>query len=141
MAIPRIGGCFAPPLTDELLDSYTSVITGMEDSPAKDALLRLLACCKLWWDLPESASTVNRQHASGLGMIVELDESNKKALWDAIPWTHELDAMGGFTDEDGTYRPGLFDALQGEMLKMASHLIWHVKELNLDREPLTKDKL
>jgi hypothetical protein len=43
------------------------------------------------------------------------------------------------SNERGT---GLFDGLRaGELRNAAFHLLWFCKELTLDREPLTVDKL
>lgn len=141
MAQQRVGGSFAPPLDDQKLAAYRALIDAVPVSPARDALDALHKCCAAWWDLPESTGTGTRPHASGRGTIVDLAEPAKKTLWDLIPWTHELLAMGGRTDEKGTYHPGLFDALESELRNAAFHLLWHVRELDLDREPLTADKL
>lgn len=135
MSRPRIGGAFAPPLTDELLTKYGELIAGLDaQSQIRDAMTRLLHCCKAWWDQPESNGGKSRPHASGTGTVVDLDEPVAKALWEVIPWGEDLNVMSVLFDGiDATTQKPLRDA--------AHHLLWHAKELELDREPLTADKL
>lgn len=132
MTKKQIGGSFAPPLSDELLTTYQAV-SASADGPVKDALATLLACCRKWWELPESVGGGNA-HPSGRGFIIELDHTIKDELWDFIPWPHEIKAM-----------ESLFESIdsvsQKDLRNAAFHLLWHVKELNLDREPITTDKL
>lgn len=130
----RIGGSFAPPLTDELIERYRATIEALSASPVRDAMRQCLACCERWWGLPDSVGTETRNHPSGVGRIVDLEPAIAEALWDHIPWDHEIEAI-----------QSLFDAIDPgssrELRNAAFHLLWHVKELNLDREPLTADKL
>lgn len=131
----HIGGTFAPPLSDEKLSEYKSLIDGLSNSsPVKYAMQQLHNCCAKWWDLPESSETETKNHSSGIGIIVPLETEIAKALWDHIPWAHEIEAIKILFEEisNDTHKP-LRDA--------AFHLLWHVIELNLDREPLTVDKL
>lgn len=91
----KFGGSFAPPLSDETLAAYKTLAEELPvDSPTRDAMLKLHACCSQWWELPESTGTITqaRKHASGVGNIIDLDDEHKKALWEAIPWEHELEA-------------------------------------------------
>ena len=128
MAVQRIGGSFAPPLTDELLAKYKSSITALPESPERDALVELYTCCERWWNLPESKGAGTAHPV--MGVIVPLDKEIQDALFDSIPWKEQLDLMGQ-----------LFDKLKGETRHMAYHLLWHAVELEKDREPLTNDKL
>jgi hypothetical protein len=131
----RIGGSFAPPLTDELLAKYRAMAESLDPkSQVRDQMLKLLQCCSHWWELPESTGENNRPHPSGAGVIVDLDEHIKAKLWDDIPWASELTAMGDVFD-------GIDPVSDKELRNAAFHLLWHVKELDLDREPLTNDKL
>ncbi len=134
--IPQIhsGGSFAPPLTDAKIAEYEALVAAVSTSPIRDALLRLLALLKQWWELPESTGTPTRPHASGTGTIVMLDGAYQSALFDAIPWREELTLFGQLFEsiDNGTQKPHR-DA--------AHHLLWHAFELELDREPLTSDKL
>jgi hypothetical protein len=222
MAKARIGGSFAPPLSDELLARYKSLIGAMPESPAKDAATQCHSCCEKWWNLPESTGN-GRAHPVGRGVIIDLDEPIKKELWELIPWTHDLHAMSDLfdaLDRDATVSNGrrveawqtsVRDAvamryfpdpdkrakalklaeswaqakesmtalLSPEVMRecedtvqqvgrmkadvlaafqtktypgipyptmeptptrnMAFHLLWHVKEFDLDREPITND--
>lgn len=135
MAVQRIGGSFAPPLTDELLAAYKAMIEALPpQSQIRDAMARLLACCEKWWELPDSIGTEARAHPSGLGTIVPLEAVHQKALWEHIPWPEELEHFGVLFD-------GIDPVAEKPLRDAAHHLLWHAKELELDREPLTADKL
>ena len=167
MAKRQIGGSFAPPLSDELLDKYQALIAQSQGA-IKDTLTTLLTCCRKWWELPESVGGGNA-HPSGRGFIVELDHAIKESLWDLIPWPHEIKAMESVISDcqaeavainaarlaawrqavanhaathpessSSIPRPVLEDT---QLRDAAFHLLWHVKELDLDREPITTDKL
>lgn len=125
------GGSFAPPLSDEQLAAYKALAESTA-GPVGDAMRTLLKCCLNWWNLPES-TTVSKLHSSGRGQIVPLDEPIKAALYDDIPWDHELAAIQSLFDGIPAGHKALRDA--------AFHCLWVVKELNLDREPITADKL
>ena len=73
-------------------------------------------------------------HPSGVGIIIPLEESIATQLFDDIPWDHEIDAIQKLCDE-------IDNSTQKELRDMAFHLLWHVKELSIDREPMTSDKL
>lgn len=153
---PYIGGSFAPPLSDAKLAGYKSAVAALPASPAKDACASLLHCCGVWWGLPEPAGTKATAHPSGKGTIVAMSDGHKQALDEHIPWGHELDSMQNlfdglptgtegeqFVDVDGgkVRRAIVTDPKAKAVRDMAFHLLWHVRELNLDREPLTADKL
>lgn len=127
----RRGGTFAPPLTDEKLDEYGYLIDQTEEkSRLREILITLHACVKQWWGLPESKGA-GSPHPSGRGTMVPLDKPVAESLWDAIPWTADLNTM-----------QAELDALPaGPLRNAAFHLLWFVKELDLDREPITADKL
>jgi hypothetical protein len=142
----HLGGSFAPPLSDELLKKYKAMIDALDPrSQIRDAMEKLLACCGAWWELPDSKGTVTREHQVGpisvkgkmipAPTIVTLEDAHQKALWEHIPWPDELKAMGKLFEKtiDPFGEKPLCDA--------AHHLLWHVCELNLDREPITSDKL
>jgi len=127
----QIGGSFAPPFTDDNLAAYKALAEGLEpQSPIRDAMLKLWAMASAWWEQPESTGD-GRPHPSGRGVIVELDAPIADALWEAIPWDHELKAFGA-----------LFETLPaGDLRNAAFHLLWLGWELFRDREPITTDKL
>lgn len=135
--------CFAPPLTDELLARYEALIADLKDpqqAELHDAMQTCLACVKAWWELPESTKKGKKwaikNGATGEDLEyreVPLEEAHVKQLWDVTPYMRELQAL-----------EPLFDALPlspPELRNAAFHLLWHAKEITLDREPLTQDKL
>lgn len=129
----QFGGSFPPPLTDEKLSEYRTLAESEPASPVRDAILTLLKCCENWWNLSESTTQVIRKHSSGVGSIVPLSKENMAALDNDIPWGHELESIQGLFDG--------IDPAKKELRNAAFHLLWHVKELYLDREPITADKL
>ena len=130
----HIGGSFAPPLTDAKLDEYELLIEALSISPLKDGLMALLKCCRSWWALPESKAAECWQHESGKGIVIPLELAHQKSLWNEIPWTHEIQAIEVLSDK-------IDPIAQKDLRDAAFHLLWHVKELDLDREPMTADKL
>jgi len=134
MAKQHIGGSFAPPLSDGLLAEYRARIDALPASPVRDAMDALHKCCAAWWELPESTGTKTTAHPVGVGTIVELGDAEQKALYDLIPWEHELSAMRPLFE-------GISAATDKALRDAAHHLLWHAVELNQDREPLTADKL
>lgn len=135
--------CFAPPLTDELLKKYRAEVEKVEQASAVgDALRLLLVCVEEWWKLPESKRKDGQEFdILHRGQPVKyrttpLEEDHVERLDDHIPWEHEL---RGLSDEKDS---GLFDKLPaGDLRKVAFHLLWHVKELNAGREPMTTENL
>lgn len=134
MPQPYLGGSFAPPLTDHCLPRYKALAEALDArDPIRDAMLKLHACVLHWWGLPESGGPA-RSHQSGVGAVVPLDREFQDALWEHIPWGHELDAMAALFE-------GIDPVRQKPLRDAAHHLLWHVKELDLDREPATTDVL
>lgn len=130
----RFGGTFAPPLTDDLLDQYGSLVASLPaKSEVRDALSSLLGCCRAWWAEPESTGG-SRAHPSGRGLITDLDKDIQERLFDAIPWQAELEHYKVLLD-------GIDAVAQPVLRNAAFHLLWHAQELCLDREPMTSDKL
>lgn len=137
--------CFAPPLTDELLSRYEVLTEALPDGRGelRDALRECLRAVKLWWGLPESKRkdvsrfTLRHRGKDGTFEVRPLEDAHVKALWDAVPWPYELDSMQALFDRvfEGPDAPGK------ELRDCAYHLLWHARELCLDREPLTQDAL
>ena len=138
--------CMAPPLTDAKLAAYDKLIKDCDDARVADAMAMLMKCVKAWWVLPES-----KRESRGLVLmhrddpakerkpitvpVTPLEETHVASLDAVTPWMAELDHLS-----KGDV--GLFDKLPlGELRNAAFHLLWHVKEITLDREPMTMDKL
>lgn len=127
------GGSFAPPLTDELLTKYEA-LTASASAEVKDAMTELLACCRAWWSLPESSPKGRQPHPSGMGVHNPLDQEIADQLDPVIPYARELKSMGDLFDTIDT-------TSQKELRDAAFHLLWHAKELEIGREPITTDTL
>lgn len=161
-------GCFAPPLTDELLASYVKLIKGCQDDEIKEALMDCLACVEAWWELPVSTHepgqpiTVLHRGKESSFREVPLQDDHVEQLWDVTPWLREVDAMKVLfgrlpTGEGYSYflpketlpdgrtvvreRRAISDPIAKELRDAAHHLLWYVQELALYREPLTSDVL
>lgn len=130
--------CIAPPLTDELLKKYKLLINDLEErSLLRDCLESLMRCAEAWWDVRESVSPARRVSCStGITkgpdvMFQPLDSELVHSLWDSIPWMHDITEM-----------EKIFDALpSGDLRNAAFHLSWYAKELFLDREPISTDRI
>jgi hypothetical protein len=95
----RIGGSFAPEITDELLADYHAKVESIPHSlPQREVLENLLACCEAWWELPESNGTSKTPHAVGIGTMVSLHPDVLEKLDPHIPWDHELEAYQKLID-------------------------------------------
>jgi hypothetical protein len=67
---------------------------------------------------------------------VPLEQKYVEALDSVTPWMRELNTLSTVNGD------GPLDKLpNGELRDAAFHLLWHAKELTLDREPLTQDCL
>lgn len=125
----QFGGSFAPPLTPELLDKYETMLPGLEPRIA-DIFSELLTCARKFQETGES-KLPGTPHRSGIGVIVPLEEKEKKRIWDFVPWMDECDLYGQVLDR----------LPAGDVRNAAYHLLWYARELTLDREPITTDKL
>jgi hypothetical protein len=138
--IPTV--CFAPTLTDEKLARYEELIAAEPAGETKGVLSDLLACVKTWWNLPVSQGTSKRtwrtlyKGKDTLYDEVPLEQKYVEALDSVTPWMRELNTLSTVNGD------GPLDKLpNGELRDAAFHLLWHAKELTLDREPLTQDCL
>lgn len=139
----RAGGSFAPPLTAEKLAAYRELVPA--DGPVRDAMHGLIVMAETFAQTPASGRP-GRPHPVGelvtkdgrkyVPQVVPLEDAEVKRIWDVVPWPHELD---GLSNKEGT---GLFDGLTDKPLRDAAfHMLWLARELALDREPLTTDRL
>lgn len=128
----RFGGSFAPPLTAEKLAAYRTLAETAEPE-AKDAMQKLLLMAETFQMTGES-KLGGTPHPSGRGTVVPLEEAEKERIFDVVPWEKELRMYGQvFETISHETHPDLRNA--------AFHLLWYGKELCLDREPITNDKL
>lgn len=126
----RIAGSFAAPLTKEMLQKYAALINLVPQGQLKEVLVSLLTCVSKWWGLPESTGT-GVLHPCGKGIAVPLDEDIAKTLDPLIPWPSEM-----------VSNQELLETIpSGDLRNAAFHLLWHVKELEIGREPVTLDKV
>ena len=126
------GGSFAPQLTQNLLNEYIALINETDaQTKLGDYLRKILKPVTSWWQLPESTTQGDSLHKSGRAILMPLDEEIKNLLWEDLPWEEEVEII----QQEFEQLPS------GPLRNAAFHLLWHVKELNLDREPITLDKL
>lgn len=133
MAKSRIGGSFAPPLTAQNLKTYRELANTAPDPRVRDAMLPLCEMVEAFQKTPESRRS-GHPHPSGAGTIIPLEDAEIKRIWDLVPWDYECNALGELfeTIPANTEKP---------LRNAAFHLLWYARELTLDREPLTTDKL
>lgn len=130
--------CFAPPLTEETLAKYESMIAGIENAEIKDAMQSCFCCVQAWWQLPESKRkdgkkwTIKNRGRDTEYVETPLENEHVVSLWDVTPWDRECDSMAALFDTIPVVDP---------IRNAAYHLLWHCKEITRDREPLTADKL
>lgn len=94
----RIGGSFAPPLTDAKLDEYEELIATLDPkSQVRDAMETLHRCCVAWWN-EEYSTSPRAPHPVGIGHIVDLDKEIADRLFPHIPWMEELEIYGKLFD-------------------------------------------
>jgi hypothetical protein len=136
--------CLAPDLDEAKLAAYQALADALPDGmgEVRDAMRECLRAVKLWWELPQSSARPAHWKTTHKGKAAEfkvtpLTDELKKALYDAVPWPYELDAMQSLFDRtfaDRARHPKpLADACY--------HLLWFARELCLDREPVTQSAL
>jgi len=132
----RVGGTFAPPLDENRLAAYRE-LAEKADAPVADAMNVLLKMVDAYHERPATkkgkAAAAGTPHPSGMGLVVQLPPEEVERIWDAVPWDHELEMYGKLFDGIDPANKALRDA--------AFHLQWYGRELFLDREPLTADRL
>jgi hypothetical protein len=128
----RFGGVFAPPLTADKLATYRE-LAATAHYQVRDAMLALCDMVAKFQETPESTAP-GTKHPSGRGVMVPLSDAEVLRIWDVVPDEDELKLYGDrFEKIDAVTEKPLRDA--------AFHLLWYGRELFLDREPMTKDKL
>lgn len=134
--------CIAPEFTDELLAKYKDMIDLLDPrSQVRDILEKLFRCAMEWWNYRESTEkSVVRATGTDITRgpnvrLQMLDEEAKNQFFDFVPWMDELNAYGEVLDREFPH-----PARETER-NAAFHLLWLAKELCLDREPITKDRI
>ena len=123
-------GVFAPKLTSEGLERYKSLAKSeLISRRSREYMESLIAMLELFWQTPESTLP------SEGDLIVPLEEAEIQRIWDAVPWMDECDVIG----KEFEKIPAA--GATTEIRNAAFHLLWYARELTLDREPRTKDKL
>lgn len=128
----QYGGSFAPPLPAEKLVAYKA-LAETADPQTKEAMSVLAKMLEEFRKTPESKAK-GTPHPSGLGQIVLLEGEEIKRMWEHVPWQEELDMYAALFDK-------IDPVGQKELRDAAHHLLWFGRELCLDREPITNDKL
>jgi hypothetical protein len=129
--------CAAPSLDAGKLKSYLDLAKASDPQTA-DAMGSLITMVEMHLDRPKASAKANAPastpHPSGIGVIEPLPEEEVKRLWDVVPWEEELEMYGK-----------IFDRISPETNKplrdAAFHLLWYGRELFLDREPITQDRI
>jgi hypothetical protein len=128
----RVGGSFAPPLDAAKLSAYEA-LANTADPQVRDAMLALVRMARKFNETPPSDEP-GTPHPSGRGRAVPLKAAEIERIEDVVPWQEELDMFASLFDRiDARTQKALRDA--------AFHLLWLARELGLDREPMTADKL
>lgn len=145
---PKRGpACFAPPLDDEKIARYKS-LASEADAQVQDSMNALIVMVEKFRETPDSKldgvpleTEYTRSPFMGADgkpkpppKIVPLEQAEVNRLWDFVPWPHELEAMGNLFET-------IPNASHKETRDAAFHLLWFGRELVLDREPMTNDKL
>lgn len=129
----RFGGSFAPPIDAQKLAHYRDLSMQVNDPPTMESMVELCDMVELFQQTPPSTRP-GKPHPSGRGVITPLGEGEVDRIWDAVPWPDELDLMSARFEK-------LDPVSQRDIRNAAFHLLWYGRELCLDREPITTDRL
>lgn len=146
-----VPGCFSPPLTDELLLEYRSLIATAAE-PVRGAARQLLAMADAFLETPRSTERpeILPMVAMKDGQVITkaecrpLEDAEVERMWDLVPWKDEAarNRHGAFDDDHCDQYGELFEGLPaGDLRNAAFHLLWYARELARDREPMTNDLL
>lgn len=128
----HVGGSFAPEITDQHLAEWPALIAAASPQ-IRDAIEKLHNLVEQHRTHAPSAAK-GTPHPSGRGLIVPLDPATVAKLDPHLPWESELDGYGTLFES--------LDPISDKPTRdMAFHLLWYAKELALDREPITIEKL
>jgi hypothetical protein len=134
-------GCFAPPITPDLLVKYEGLAKSAPE-PIADAMRQLGAMVRKFLETPKSplpAQVVPMMAVKDGKTITAcrchpLPDAEVERIWDDVPWEDELNTMGERFD---TISP----SANKDLRDAAFHLLWYGRELIRDREPMTLEFL
>lgn len=129
----RFGGSFAPPIDEAKLDRYRLLAGTVVDPMVAGYMRDLCDMVAVFRETPESKRR-GTPHPSGRGTIVPLETDEIARIDWCVPWSRECDVMGEAFDR-------LDPVGDKETRDAAFHLLWFARELTLDREPITTDRL
>ena len=124
------GGSFAPPINGNKLEEYRELAEGCEDQKVCEGMTALINMLDTFFETPASKNG-GTPHATGVGMIVKLEQEEIDRIDSKVPWPEEL----------ATYAKWFETLPNGPLRNAAFHLLWYGVELTNDREPLTTDRL
>lgn len=125
----RLGGSFAPRIDEEKLEQYRQLAGNVQDQRCSDYMLKLVEMLDLFYETPDSTLPGTKHPIAG--MVVPLEDAETTRIWDKVPYSDECDLIGK-----------AFDILPpGEQRNAAYHLLWYARELTLDREPMTQERV
>lgn len=135
----RVGGSFAPPLPDAKLTEYEALANNAPGQ-IKDEMLKLVKMLRVFRETPDSKKP-GKPHATGIAMVVPLEEEEVKRIWDYVPWGDESDDHINECDQIGKLFDKIDPVANKDLRNAAFHLLWFARELAQDREPITNDRL
>ena len=125
----RLGGSFAPQITDDKLEEYRQLAGNVHDQRCSEYMIQLVEMLDMFNETPESSLPGTKHPLAG--MVVPLEDAEIKRIWDKVPYMEECDLIGK-----------AFDILPpGEQRHAAYHLLLYARELTLDREPMTQERV
>lgn len=127
------GGSFAPPLDAATVARYRDLAVDADDKATESYILQLCDMVDLFLETPASPLP-GTPHPSGRGTITPLEDGEMRRIYNAVPWSHECDMMGRVFS-------GLDPVARRDVRNAAFHLLWYARELTIDRQPITTDRL
>ncbi len=126
-----IVGTFAPVITPELLSTYRTIVEEQAPKEIRQELLNLCQMMEVFQETPESQEP-KEPHPTNTGFVQRLSEAEIRRIDSFVPWDWEIKALA---------RQCRDLPPKSATRKAAYHLLWYARELTLDREPCTRNKL
>ena len=137
--VRHIRGTFAPPLTNEKLQEYSELADNAPGS-IKEKMKNLIEMVLVFRETPDSKNE-GRPHPSGRGFIIPLEQKEIERIWDYVPWNDDGEDHINECNMIGELFEKIDRATNRELRNAAFHLLWFARELAMDREPITSDKI